>query len=326
MIKDRVVILLATYNGERYVKEQVESIQNQDFKDWTLIVRDDGSTDKTVSCITELAALDKRITMLNDQLGNLGVVKNFNQLIESALQYKADYVFFADQDDIWKPSKVSKQLAFMKNLENKSSNAPILIHTNLEVVNSKLDRIHSSFMTYQGIQHEDMNPMEVLMVQNFVTGCTVLVNRQLLVFAYPIPKSALMHDWWLALCSVAIGKLMYMPEALTLYRQHERNTVGAKSFLGMFLKMNWWVGWQEGARFLYKVIRQSECLINRLRMFDYRYSLEKLTTLEKFVQLIRVSLWQKLNILREVLIHRQTFIGTLFLYIHIIFLRKRKLD
>ncbi len=326
MIKDRVVILLATYNGGRYVKEQVESIQNQDFKDWTLIVRDDGSTDETVSNITALAVCDKRIIILDDQLGNLGVIRNFNKLIEAALKYKADYVFFADQDDIWQPDKVSKQLAFMKELENKNSNTPILIHTDLEVVNSKLDRIHSSFMTYQGIQHEDMNPMEVLMVQNFVTGCTVMVNRQLLDFAYPIPKTALMHDWWLALCAATVGQLLYMPEALTLYRQHEQNTVGAKSFLAMFLRMNWWRAWQEGTWLLYKVIRQSESLIDRLRKFNYQPSLEPLAILESFVQLTYVSLWQRLNLVRDASIHRQTFIGTLFLYIHIIFLRKRKLD
>jgi len=324
MNKDKVIILLATYNGDRYVKEQIESIQGQDFKDWILIIRDDGSTDETVSKISALAVCDKRILILSDQLGNLGVIKNFNKLIEAALQHKADYVFFADQDDIWQPSKVSKQLSFMKSLENKGSSIPTLIHTNLEVVDSKLCRIHPSLMAYQKIQHEMVNPLAVLMVQNFVTGCTVLVNKELLSFAYPIPKNVVMHDWWLAMCSATVGRLVYMSESLILYRQHEQNTVGAQSFFSVLLKKNWITGWQEGTQLIYRTIRQVECLIDRLKRLNGLYNSSKLITLEKFVQLMNVPLRQRFKILWETSVHRQTFIGTLFLYIHVIFLRKNK--
>ena len=96
-------IVLATYNGEKYVGEQIESIINQTYKDWKLIIRDDGSKDKTAEVIEKYAAKDNRITIIKDGIGNLGFNGNFTKLLETSSQ---DYVMICDQDDVWIPEKI----------------------------------------------------------------------------------------------------------------------------------------------------------------------------------------------------------------------------
>lgn len=261
-----VHILLGTYNGARYLREQIQSIQDQEYGHWRLLVRDDGSCDSTLSILREVANGDARIRIIEDTLGNRGPAQNFAVLLEYAREDEAAYVCFADQDDVWQPWKLQRQVEAMMQAEDARAECPRLVHSDLAVVDEKLQPIHGSFMSFQRIRDEASNPLRVLLVQNFVTGCTMLINRALLELAIPIPGTVLVHDWWLALCAAAAGEIIFLPEPSVLYRQHGMNVIGAKGFRR---RMNPWGSawrktWQEGNRNLLKSLSQVRALRERI--------------------------------------------------------------
>lgn len=228
MSEATVVILLSTFNGAEYVAEQIESIRRQTMSDWMLLVRDDGSSDETVQIVGKLAETDRRIVLTEDGKGNLGPAGSFGLLLQSAAEAGACYVALADQDDVWRPDKLARELQLLRSREAEvGADTPILVHSDLTVVAEDLSVVHPSFLRFQGLERAAGAPLGRLLVQNFVTGCTVVVNRALLDVATPLPKVA-MHDWWLALCAAALGQLAYLPEPTVLYRQHGRNAAGAR--------------------------------------------------------------------------------------------------
>jgi glycosyltransferase involved in cell wall biosynthesis len=219
--------VLSSYNGEKFIAEQIESIREQTHTVWKLLVRDDGSSDRTTEILQAFSEVDDRIILLPDQRGNLGPATSFGILLEYALNNGADYVAMADQDDVWLPSKIAQELALMRRAEDQSGESgAILVHTDLTVVGEDLRLIHPSFLAYQGLRHVADSPLGTLLIQNFVTGCTTLINRPLLQLAVPLPR-VIMHDWWLALCAAALGKICYLPEPMVLYRQHGTNAIGS---------------------------------------------------------------------------------------------------
>lgn len=222
-----VEIVLATYNGAEYINSFLDSLLKQTYPYWRLIVRDDGSTDATKDILdTFKRAFPERIIPIQDELGNLGVCGNFNQVL---LHSKAEYVMLADQDDIWLPAKIERTLLVMQSLRKKYGNdIPLLVHTDLKVINAQGEVLAPSFWKYQNLDPNFSTLFNRLLVQNVVTGCTVMVNRALLERALPIPTEAIMHDWWLGLVAAAFGKVGYVPEATILYRQHGANHTGAK--------------------------------------------------------------------------------------------------
>ena len=201
-----IFIALATYNGARYLPQQIDSIRAQTLDHWTLLLRDDGSTDGTADILLAQATADPRTTILPDSGQRLGCVPNFSRLASAAFERGAPYLMLADQDDIWFPTKIERTLACMTGLEQRLGKAhPILVHSDLEVADRRGRRVAPSFMRFQAIRHETDEPLRMLLVQNFVTGCTVMANRALLSLALPIPPEALMHDWWFGLCAAACG-------------------------------------------------------------------------------------------------------------------------
>lgn len=230
----RIVILLGTYNGARFVEEQIKSIQRQTVNNWNLLVRDDASDDGTVELIAGLAKDDERIQWVKNGQGRLGIVGNFGELMRIAHSEGADYIFLSDQDDVWTSTKIAEQFTYLRKMEEcYGENTPILVYSDLEIVDEQLRRIHPSFMSYQGLTHESRDPLRVLLTQNFVTGCATAINRPLLNLAVPLPPNVIMHDWWLALCGAACGQLAYLPQALLRYRQHGANQLGAEGLLAM---------------------------------------------------------------------------------------------
>lgn len=222
-----IAVVMPTYNGALYVEGQIRSLQRQDVTEWRLYVRDDGSSDGTRERVAALARVDRRIKLLEGGQ-RLGAVGNFGALLAHARDQGAGYVFPCDQDDVWHPTKMSRALAAMVSLERARGPAtPLLVHSDLEVVNEKLETIHPSFLQFQGLRHEARRPLRILLVQNFVTGCASLLNRPLLELALPIPPICAMHDWWTALLAAAAGAIGFLSEPTLSYRQHEANEVGA---------------------------------------------------------------------------------------------------
>lgn len=227
----RVDILLATYNGAAFLKEQLESVLAQTHQDWHILARDDGSSDGTPAILDDYAkAHPEKFTVLCDGL-RLGAKGAFSALMA---QSTAPYVAFCDQDDFWLPEKLELLLTAMREAELRHGcRRPLLIHSDLEVVDERLVTLAPSFWLHQGIEpRRDRLPQ--LIVQNVVTGCASLFNKALLEAALPIPPEAFMHDYWLSLVASACGEIVAVPEQLVRYRQHGKNTLGAKKMPGLF--------------------------------------------------------------------------------------------
>ncbi|MEE3742813.1 glycosyltransferase family 2 protein [Streptococcus dysgalactiae] len=215
-------ILLSTYNGERFLAEQIQSIQKQTIKDWTLLIRDDGSTDRTPDIIREFVKQDQRIQWINEnQIENFGVIKNFYTL----LKYQAaDVYFFSDQDDIWLEDKLEVTLL---EAQKHDLSKPLLVYTDLKVVNQQLEITHASMIKTQSA-HANTTLLQEL-TENTVTGGTMMIN-QALAKEWNTCEGLLMHDWYLALVAAARGKLVYLDIPTELYRQHDANVLGARTW------------------------------------------------------------------------------------------------
>jgi glycosyltransferase involved in cell wall biosynthesis len=233
----KIAVLLSTYNGEKFLGEQLDSLLVQSHKNFILVVRDDGSRDRTVSILESYAGdHPERIHLLSRDGVNMGASAGFAFLVDYVLKnkkllgLKSTYMMFCDQDDKWFPEKIEKLLAAMLATEaDNDSTLPIIVHSDLEVVSEQNTVIATSFISYQGLEIE-RNSFPNLVISNLVTGCTALINEPLAEKALPIPEKAIMHDWWLALVATAFGKLVYLDIPLVHYRQHGNNTIGAKEF------------------------------------------------------------------------------------------------
>lgn len=221
---ETIDILMAVYNGERYVQEQVDSILGQTYRNWRLIIQDDGSTDRTVSLLQPYArSYPERIFLYQREENSGAAYLNFYSMLPLS---SAHYVMFCDHDDIWMPDKIERTWQEMKRLEKGNKGLPYLVHTDLKVVKEDLSVLDSSM-----VRRQKLNPyasFRQIMVQNGVTGCTMMVNRPLLDRVEEIPKYSVMHDWWFALIAAAFGRIGYVDRPTILYRQHGDNQVGAK--------------------------------------------------------------------------------------------------
>ena len=220
-------ILLATYNGDRYLEEQINSILGQSRSDWALLIRDDGSTDNTRSIIDRyVSEYPEKIRIIDDGEGNIGVVRNFAKLLNNS---HAAYIMFCDQDDIWLPDKIETTHKVMSSLEQQhDAGLPLLVHTDLTVVDQELCVLSPSFWRYAKLKAAAQRPLSRMLVQNVVTGCTAMINARLRRLATPLPAEAAVHDWWLALVATTFGQIGYVSTPTVLYRQHARNMLGAK--------------------------------------------------------------------------------------------------
>lgn len=219
---NKVAVLLATYNGQKFIDDILDSLMFQKFF-LQIYARDDGSKDCTYKI---LANRNAQLHLLDDLFGNVGVLANFNILVEAN---DAPYMAFADQDDIWEPEKLAAQMDVMRHMEGHyGSQTPLLVHSDLAVCDANMKLIAPSFWKFQRLNPQ-VTAFSRLLVQNNVTGCTVLINRALADLAFPIPREAVMHDWWLALVASAAGKIGFVPRPLVRYRQHGANQIGAVS-------------------------------------------------------------------------------------------------
>lgn len=215
----QVDVLLATYNGEKYLKCQLDSILNQTHKNIRLLINDDCSTDNTRVILKEYEEKDDRIKVKYNEK-NLGYVKNFEDLLK---RVENKYFALSDQDDFWKEEKIEKSLN--KLLEEDAD----LVFTDLEPVDEKLNTITPSMVRFMQMdknikKHQDY---KLVFLRNCVTGCTILSKKELINKYIPIPtKKPMVHDWWMALIISQIGKITFLDEPTIKYRQHGNNQLG----------------------------------------------------------------------------------------------------
>lgn len=221
--------MLATYNGEKYISEQIDSIIKQTYTNWRLFVRDDSSNDGTPCILNSYEKKDNRIRVIREEgLSGGGSKENFGA-IHTWLNGKvpADYYMFCDQDDIWESNKIEICINRIKRLESDyGSNLPILIHTDLKVVDKNLNTIAESYRKYRSI-NASCDELSRLLIQNVATGCTEFWNAPLNSLINLTSDKIVMHDWWIALAAASFGKIDYVNQATVAYRQHGSNVVGA---------------------------------------------------------------------------------------------------
>lgn len=232
-MQETIDVLLATYNGEKYIKEQIDSILNQSYKNIRLIISDDCSKDKTQEILKEYEKKDNRIE-LHIQEKNLGVVKNIEFLLK---QVKNKYYMLSDQDDVWLPEKIEK------SLETLLKNNVDLVFGDLEVVDQDLKTMYPSFGDFMLLNkkiNKYINSNRLNYIYNCVTGCTILAKKETIQKILPLPKKSkyLIHDHWIGLMTSIYGKVAYMPEKYIKYRQHGNNQVGTDKISHGFKKLD----------------------------------------------------------------------------------------
>lgn len=238
------LILLSTHNGAAFLPDQLASLRAQQRRDWHLLVRDDGSGDATADLLHAAAARDGRVEWLPADGRRLGARSSFGELMRLAGDREAQRVAFCDQDDVWRPDKLARQCAALDDLERiHGSDTPLLVHSDLAVVDATLRRRHRSMMALQRIRRPADAPPLTLLAQNHIPGCATLCNRAALALAVPVPAAAWMHDWWLALCVEFAGVRRYLPDALVQYRQHGGNVTGAQGLARRLLRPAGWTRW-----------------------------------------------------------------------------------
>lgn len=223
----KIAVLLSTYNGSEYVEKQMVSILQQKNCEITIHVRDDGSSDNTVAIVKNLMNSYSNIVFYDSEKSNLGSFKSFMWLLQHV---KADYYSFADQDDVWVENKLELSLGLMNKLEDENPDKPVLVHTDLTVVDQNLDTINSSFWKSSGINQELLKTNnKYYAVINFVVGCTMLINHHVKKIVFPIHPIAQMHDSWISL-NVLYGNGIVgnITTPTVLYRQHQHNVIGAE--------------------------------------------------------------------------------------------------
>lgn len=235
----RVQILLSTWNGERWLPELLSSLERQNFQDWQLLIRDDGSTDQTLRILLEWQNQhpDKVSAILSDGT-RLGSKHSFSRLVEAST---APYLSFCDQDDIWFPEKLELQYSALHLFEGEyGKETPLLIHSDLAVVDKYRELQAVSFWEYRHFD-VDQHP-QAYWLNNVVTGCATAFNRTAAEMAFPLPQQAMQHDRWLALVCALLGKVRALPQPMLFYRQHGENQIGAKpgSWVGLDSRVEAW--------------------------------------------------------------------------------------
>lgn len=221
MENPKLCILLASYNGEKYISEQLDSIINQTYKNWELIIRDDGSKDETVTILNKYEKKDERIKILRDDKGNLGFLKNFEELLFNA---KEEFILFSDQDDFWLKNKLEKFVEKIRDLDEKVLSKPLLIHCNSLVCDDKLEIIKEEFIDSKIAKKTNSN---IYFFEYIVQGSTSMVNKKMIKESLPFLKNVTLHDRYFHLLSQFLGTRVFIDESLVKYRQHERNEIGA---------------------------------------------------------------------------------------------------
>lgn len=224
---EKSLILMATYNGAEYIREQIESILSQTYRNWHLIIRDDGSKDNTLSILREYREKDPRIELLENGTSMHGAYSNFWALISEAKQREEyQYYFFSDQDDIWPDNRMCQMIYAAQEEKNET---PILIYGDMEVIDNNSKLISKSLNSVMGIGK--ISGLTEFYSSGFVWGCNTMINRALLdrtpILTLDNPHLNIMsHDNYFAKFATVLGKVVYIDKCCIKHRRSGKNTTG----------------------------------------------------------------------------------------------------
>ena len=220
-------VIMAVYNPEIYIHEQIESILNQTFfcRVNKVILVDDGSDEKNRNILNEYAEKYDNIFIENNKTDCHGAKNNFLYALTLST---SKYILTCDQDDVWDLDKIEVTYNSFKNLENAYGlSLPLLIATDVEVVDENLELINKSFLEYRKTNKKKFQSKISLFFRNIYPGCTMGFNRELLEKSLPASEFSMMHDWWLLNVALIEGKVLFVDRTTMKYRQHENNCLGA---------------------------------------------------------------------------------------------------
>lgn len=282
----KVNILMSTYNGQQFLAEQIRSIQEQSYTDWTLFIRDDGSSDNTKEILKDFEHQDSRIHLIDsDKSDNLGVIKSFHKLVNHD---RADYYFFSDQDDVWLPNKLELSL---KEAQNYLADFPLMVYMDLKVVNQDLEIMTESMVKSQS--HHANTELVQELTENTVTGGVAMINHALAEM-WQETDDILMHDWYLALLASAFGNLVFIDQPGELYRQHSDNVLGARTLSKRFKK---WIRPHILFAVYWDLIKNSQKQARHLLQMPLSQSNREL--IEAFVTIMDKPMLERFRILRK---------------------------
>ena len=286
-----ISILLASYNGEKYITEQIESLLCQTFLDFKLFICDDKSTDNTFSLILEYAKKYPDKVLVTQNIENSSSAKhNFMQMM---LSHKDDYVMLCDQDDVWLPNKIELTLARMKEMESRvGTDTALLVHTDLRVVSEDLATVISPSFKEAMNSNFSRAKLSDQIIQNTLTGCTVMYNRCLSDLIDRVPGFMVMHDWWLMLIASAFGEIDSVDAQTVLYRQHGKNSIGAKDVRKISYKINKLTHYSDMKRALDETYQQAESFLDAYNDQLNSEQTELLETYCKIPSMPKIRRWQ----------------------------------
>lgn len=305
-----VTVLMPTYNGAEFLDEQIRSIIDQTYPSWSLVLRDDGSTDGTPEVIARYAAEHANISVIDVGAGNLGVKRSVQRLLAAT---ESDLYMLADQDDVWLPTKIE---SVVRRAEAEPQDVPLLVFTDLRVVDRDLRLVKPAMHSGMG-----RTRLSELLVENSVTGCTTLLNRALrdVVVAHDVAAdpAVIMHDWWHGIVAAALGKVVFLDESTILYRQHGNNAVGAGTIKDELRRV---VQLLSNIDNLQDTLDQAALLA---RTHGDQITGEARDVLHDWISLPGLSPWGRLKVLRRRRFAKNTFPRTANLYLLVLLFGRR---
>ena len=231
-----ITVLMATFNGEKYLSEQLDSLLNQTRQPDRILIQDDASTDSTVEILNRYQqAHPDLITVVFNPSNQGGSARNFMSMMACE---RGDYLMLCDQDDVWLPTKIELSYAKMTEMETRwGVSTPCLMHTDLTVVNDHLEPTGDSFRARTFADYARTTLRDQI-IQNTTTGCTIMYNRALADLITYIPIHMVMHDWWISLIASAFGHIDHVDECTVFYRQHDTNQIGVADMRTLKYKMS----------------------------------------------------------------------------------------
>ena len=217
MTAPAISVVLCTYNGERYLPELLDSVQQQSMAPSELIWCDDQSTDATPQIAEEFIKSAPFPVRFSVNSENLGPMLNFGHALT---RVSGTHVALCDQDDFWLPEKLEKLTGYIADKTTK------LVYSDSLLVDENLESLGQTFLEQRGNRHPRKDSLPFLLFQNTVSGCVSMFDAGLLSIALPIPDDAIMHDRWVTLFASDCGEVKHINEVTTLYRQHGGNVIG----------------------------------------------------------------------------------------------------
>lgn len=218
-----IAILLAAYNAEKYLAEQIDSVISQTNQDWTLYIRNDGSKDNTAKIISEYCEKYPKIIAIDRDGENLGCRNNFFRLLEVV---ESNYYMFCDADDVWFNNKIELSINEMRKLELVNSNKPLLVHTDSAIYDANLNLIKESYWKSVNINPDKFLSFNLICICCCIGGSTMLFNKQVKDLMFPLENNEFIFDYWIAINTVKYGIISTIHIPTKKYRQHNTNICG----------------------------------------------------------------------------------------------------